>query len=228
LRAALLTIVVLAGCNQDVDPPWELSHDRIIAVRSTPPRIASGEVAEIDALLGRVGAPPLEVLPATATVESPMVLQGALVQDGARWTVTAPGAEQLAAARTELGLAADAPVPLRLRTTFADSAKVGLKTVWLGEHADNPVLDPVTIDGANALAAEQLAVGIEVDVRLAVEFDDSYIVNWLTSCGTMHDFDLSRAYLRVEPDDPTSGTIGIVVRDELGGVAWRFWPITAE
>jgi hypothetical protein len=227
IRAALLA-VVLAGCGQDVDPPWQLDHDRIIAIRSTPPRIASGEVAELDALLGRVELPPIEVVPAIATVESPTVLQGALVQQEGRWTVTAPEAAELDAARSELGLAADEPVPLRLRVTFAENDKVGLKIVWLGERADNPVIDPVTIDGMDALAAAELAVGVEVDIPLAVELDDSYVVNWLTSCGTMHDFDLARAYLRVEADDPKAGTLGVVVRDVVGGVAWRLWPITAE
>jgi len=224
----LLLAVVLAGCGQDVDPPWQLDHDRIIAVRSTPPRIASGEVAEVDALLGRVGQPPIEVDPAMATVVSPTVLEGALAEQGGRWTVTAPEAPQLAAARSELGLAADAPVPLRVRVTFAETDKVGLKVVWLGEHSDNPVLDPVTIDGKDGLATAQFTVDVGVDVPLAVEFDDTHVINWLTSCGTMHDFDLAHAYLRVEPDDPTSGTIGVVVRDELGGVAWRLWPIAAE
>src|SRR6185503_742810 len=127
--------------------PWQLDHDRIIAVRVTPNRIASGEVADVDALLGFVGQPPLEVVPATATVVSPMVLAGALAQQGARWTVTAPDAAQLDAARAELGIAADAPVPLRLRVTFAELDKVGLKIVWLGEHADNPVLDPIIVNG---------------------------------------------------------------------------------
>jgi hypothetical protein len=234
LRAALVigalaAFAVLAGCGEDVDLPWDLDHDRIIAIRSTPPRITSGEVATIDALLGRVAQPPVESVPETATVLSPAGLAGALAQqDDGGWTVTAPDAAQLDAARSELGLEAGAPVPLRLRVTFAEYDKTGLKIVWLGEHAENPVLDPVTIDGMDALAAEQLRVGVEVDVPLAVAFDDTYVVNWLTSCGTMHDFDLARAYLRVEPEDPTAGTLGVVVRDAVGGVAWRMWPITAQ
>jgi hypothetical protein len=43
----------------------------------------------------------------------------------------------------------------------------------------------------------------------------------------MHDFDLAKAYLRVEPEDPHQGTLGVVVRDTAGGVAWQFWPISA-
>jgi hypothetical protein len=50
----------------------------------------------------------------------------------------------------------------------------------------------------------------------------------LTSCGTMHDFDLPQAYLRVETDDPQAGELGVVLRDAHGGVAWKVWPVKAE
>jgi hypothetical protein len=35
------------------------------------------------------------------------------------------------------------------------------------------------------------------------------------------------AHLRVEPEDPHAGTLAIVARDALGGVAWHLRPITA-
>lgn len=221
-------MLLVAGCGDEIDPAWQLDHDRVIAVRATPPRIAVGEAAEIDALLGRVEQPPLEVVPATVTVISPTALVGALAQQAGRWTVTAPDDVRLADARTELGLAADAAVPLRLRVTFNELDKVGLKIVWLGEHTDNPVLGPILVDGVDVSGAAELAVPGNVDVPVVVDFDDRYVVNWLTSCGQMHDFDLPRAYLRVEPQDPQSGSFAVVVRDELGGVTWRVWQITAE
>jgi hypothetical protein len=220
--------VVLAGCGQDVDPAWQLDHDRVIAVRITPARIASGEVAEVDALIGRKAQPPIVVDPDTAEVVSPTSLAGALGRRSTRWTVTAPGDDQLGPARSELGLAPGAPVPLRLRVRFAETGLVGLKIVWLGEHAGNPVIDPVTIDGMDGLAASQLFVAVGVDIPLSVDFDDTYNINWLTSCGTMHDFDLAKAHLRVEPTDPQSGSLAIVVHDVLGGVDWHVWPITTR
>jgi len=225
--AGLATLAGLGACTSDVDPAWQLDHDRVIAVRATPSRIASGESAVLDALFGHKGAPPSELEPDTAEVISPTSLAGAL-SHGAHWTITAPGDDQLAAARSELSLDAGAPVPLRLRVRFAGTPLDGLKVVWLGEHVNNPVLDAVTIDNQNALAEPELAVAAGVDVPLAVSFDDSFDINWLTSCGTMHDFDLARAHLRVEPADPHSGTLALVVRDDLGGVAWHLWPITAE
>jgi hypothetical protein len=226
-RGAAL-FVALAGCTAGIDPAWQLDHDRVIAVRSTPSRIASGEVAEIDVLLGHKGQPPSDLDPDTAEVVSPTALDGALVQQSRRWTVTAPGDDQLAAARTELGLDPGAPVPLRLRVRFTDAGQSALKIVWLGEHADNPVIDPITIDGMNGLVASQFSVQPGVDIPLAVELDSSYDINWLTSCGTMHDFDLAKAHLRVEPTDPQAGTLALVVRDALGGVDWHMWSITAE
>lgn len=44
----------------------------------------------------------------------------------------------------------------------------------------------------------------------------------------MHDFDLPQAYLRVEEEDMTEGSLAVVVRTDLGGVAWKVWPIRAE
>jgi hypothetical protein len=90
------------------------------------------------------------------------------------------------------------------------------------------VLDPVRIENMIKVGTGPITVASATDIRLSVEFGDSYVVNWLTSAGTMHDFDLADAYLRVEPEDPQSGTLGVVVRDDLGGVAWRLWPISAE
>src|SRR5574337_1846950 len=148
-----------------------------------------------------------------------MSLAGAVSPDG---TVTAPDDAGLAAARTELGLAADAPVPLVVGVESGGLAAT--KTVWLGASADNPVLTGVTIAGAPRPA--MLVVPKLTDVRLFVEADDSVdIVNWLTSCGTMHDFDLHSAYLRVEKNDPQSGELALVLRDGQGGVAWQVWPI---
>jgi len=221
-------LAVLAGCSGDVAPDWQLAHDRVIAVRAAPPRIASGEVATIDALLGHDGRPPDDVDPDTAEVVSPASLAGALARPSARWTVTAPDDGPLAAARAELGLDAGAPVPLQLRVGFTRLGQTALKIVWLGQHTDNPVIDPVTIGGMDGLAQAQLTVPAGVDVPLAVSFDATYNINWLTSCGTMHDFDLAMAHLRIEPEDPHAGTLAIVVRDALGGVAWHLWPIAAQ
>lgn len=234
MNKILLALIVLAGCTNDTDPQWQLDHDRIIAVRATPPRILPGERSELDALVGRKGDHPIELRPPAATVVSPASLSGALTQEADHWIVTAPSAPQLAAARTELGLDADAPVPLTVGIGFPPATfpsgtgpLTAIKVVWLGESAANPELDSARIDGATPANTTELAVGIKIDVPLAIDAADTDDVNWLTSCGTMHDFDLPAAYLRVEPEDPLAGDLAVVIRSERGGVAWRVWPISA-
>ncbi len=229
MKAAWIGVLVLGACAGDLDEQWQLDHDRIIAVRATPPGIVSGQRAELDALIGAVGEHPVERSPEIATVVSPMSLMAIVAPDAGKWYVTAPDAATLAAARTELGLAADKPVPLTVGVSYAGQTLLAFKTVFLGEARVNPTLDDMMIDGAAAPgSATEIVVQPLTDVRLSVKADVDDTVNWLTSCGTMHDFDLPNAYLRVEKDDPTMGDLGVVRRVPDGGVAWHVWTIRAE
>ncbi len=236
-RLAVLAVLVLGACADDIDPPWQLDHDRIIAVRSSPPRIPAGARAEIDAFLGRKGTEPTTEVPPIARVVSPESLASALVNDAGRWVVTAPDDSRLAVARTELGLMPGAPVPLTIGVAFAATSwpsggiAEGLgatKIVWLGATGDNPVLDSAQVDGVAPAMAAPIVIAKDAETRLAIAFDDRDDINWMTSCGTMHDFDLPEAYLTVEPEDPVEGHLAVVVRTDNGGVSWRIWPMRAE
>jgi hypothetical protein len=219
-----LVLVIAAGCTTDVDQPWMLDHDRIIAVRATPPRILPGEQAEIDLLVGHASMPVEERAPDVAHVVSPASLADTL--DAGTSVVTAPTGERLAAARAELGLAQDAPVPLQI--TVGVAAFTATKTIWLGESAQNPELTGIQMSGA-AMPETDLVVPSGERIPLAIDADDTVdIVTWLTSCGEMHDFDLHEAYLTVLPEQPQEGELAVVKRDDKGGVAWRVWPIRAE
>src|SRR5262249_35323924 len=162
-----------------------------------------------------------------------------LSKQGDSWVVTAPSDDRMAAARSELRLAAGAPVPLQISVSYAgpgdmpgDQTLAATKTLLLGQPAANPTLDGLMIDGKPIDAASpsaDLTVGKLVNVPLSVNASDvDFDVTWLTSCGTMHDFDLPAGYLRVETADPQSGELGIVLRDANGGVSWKIWPIKAE
>lgn len=219
-----LALLALAACTDDTDPPWQLDHDRIIAVRATPPRLAAGGSAVIDDLIGAKGAPVSEQPADAITVLSPASLASAVTRDD-RWRVIAPDEPTLAAARAELQLAADAAVPLVIEVQHG--ALRATKTVWLGGFGANPAMVDIDINGSGDPSS--ITVAALRDVPLAIALDDaSYDVTWLASCGTMHDFDLPTAYLRVEADDPQSGQLALVVRDATGGVNWRIWPISAE
>lgn len=228
-RVLALAIAVAAiGCTDDLDPPWQLDHDRIVAVRATPPALLPGEHATLDALIALVGEPTSERPPELATVLSPMSLAGAVTFTGGAWIATAPDEAKLAEARAELRLEPGKPVPLVVGVAYQGQALFATKTVWLGMSGANPSLDSMMIDGAPADTRTEIVVGILVDVPLSIAADEDDDINWLTSCGTMHDFDLPQAYLRVELEDPTSGELAVVRRDSSGGVAWRVWPIRAE
>jgi hypothetical protein len=102
--------------------------------------------------------------------------------------------------------------------------------VFLGDSADNPALSNVTIGGVPAPApGDPITVPPDTDVHMSVDADDStMLVDWLTSCGTMHDFDLHASYIHVLPDDPQSGELVLELRDNAGGVTWSVWPIAAQ
>ena len=237
-RAAALAIAVAASaCTGDIDPAWQLDHERIIAVRADPPAVAAGQTSTITALLGHKGDKMSVATPALASVVSPASLSDALAVRDGTWVVTAPDEARLAAARAELQLAATAPVPLQIGVSYAGQATspgssaatlVATKTIQLGVAGNNPPLAGILIDGKTPGDAE-LVVGKLVKVPLSIDADDiTYDVTWLTSCGTMHDFDLPQAYLKVEEDDPQSGELAVVVRDSQGGVSWSSWTIRAE
>ncbi|MBX3156315.1 MAG: hypothetical protein KF773_09980 [Deltaproteobacteria bacterium] len=231
LSLAALGALVLAACDVDFDPEWQLDHDRVVAVAANPPGIAAGERSELVALIAEKGGPVAELVPEQAIVASPMSLAGALAFDGGSWVVTAPASEeQMIAARTELGLMPGAPVPLVVGVSYGAGTLFATKVVVLGVAVENPQLGAVTVNAAEAPATD-LVVGKLVDVPMTVALADPehQDVNWLTSCGTMHDFDLPQSYLRVEAEDPVEGQLVVVVRDrKTGGVAWRIWSIRAE
>lgn len=232
MRLAVVVLAVLAiGCDGDLDPPWELSHDRIVAVRATPAGIVDGERAVLDALLSAKDGVTMEQAPAGATVISPLALMDAVANDGGQWVVNMPSADKLAAARTELKLAADAPVPLQVGVGYLVSGTqlAALKIVWLGKSVQNPVLAEMIIDGESLDAKAEVVVPKLIDVRFSVSAIPDDDVNWLTNVGEMHDFDLPESYLRVEEDeDKFEGELALVKRAPEGGVVWRIWPIRVE
>ncbi len=228
-RFALL--VAVAACG-DVDPRWQLDHDRIIAVRATPPHIPAGATSTIDGFLAHSGGAPTDLeAPIGVTIAIPFPGVADPVYAAGAWTVTAPSEGVIDAARTQMMLPPGSPVPLVLGIAFAPSNGITLnavKTMYLGDAADNPVLGPITIAGsAVGAATDSLTVPADTDEPLEITADHSDQVNWLTSCGTMHDDDEHDAFLHVLPSDPQDGQLVVVLRDPQGGVVWRVWQIAA-
>ena len=139
-------LVFVAACGGDVDPPWQLDHERVVAVRATPPHVPSGATSQLDALVAHKGAMTEVVAPEAITVVSPMALADTAISGA---TITAPDEAHLAAARAELGLAAGAPVPLEL------GAAPGGDPRWGRAHRDDPiVIELPRLVGVAAAAGE--------------------------------------------------------------------------
>lgn len=211
-------MLLLAACAETTaDPPWQLDHDRVVAVRAEPPHIRPGEIALLDALVAHAGGPTTIEVPVNAAATSaPGDLYLAVHYYFDHWRIDAPAQSALDAARAELGLPAGAPVPLDV-TLELPGPLYAQKTVWLGDtHANLP---------APALSyGPQLVVGREATLSHTPPSGGS--VRWLTSCGTLTGDTTFRATHVV--DAPCAGELVLVVRDALGGVAWQVLPIDAE
>jgi hypothetical protein len=217
--AALAT----AACEGDTTPDWQLAHDRIIAIRATPPGVPAGGRATIDALVTTVDAGPHETAPVAiaAAPGTPAALAGAV----AGGEVIAPEAAVLAAVRVELGLPADAPVPLAVAVAVAvgDATLPAAKTVWLGAAAENPVIGELRIAGVAAGDAMTAAAG---EIELAIDAGPDDAVHWLTSIGELDDAEDPIAHL--DAGEPGTGVVAVVRRDAGGGVAWGYVALTVR
>lgn len=213
-RAALL---LLAACElETTDPPWQLAHDRVVAVRANPPHVPPGETATFEALLAHDDGPTTVVAPVNAAAPgAPAELFRAVHFYIDHWRVDGPDDSALAAARAELGLPADAPVPLDVLLELPGPL-YAQKTVWLGDPHANPA-PPALVYGPVVAAGEH---------SLELEVAPGWSVRWLTSCGSLDGDATSRATHVV--DAPCEGELVVVVRDPLGGVAWQILPLRVD
>jgi len=242
VRALFVIALLATGCIGDLDPRWTLSHDHIVAMRTSLPGLLPGESAVIDALVAHSDGPTtLEEPIESAGVTTAPSLEGAIYTDGGRWYVYGPSEETLAIARGELGLAADEPVPLDVYAAFdrpGGDPMIAKKRVWLGKSLHNPaapvasmdgsVMPDIATEGPRAGLAPEIVVPSDTDVYFATTVGAAWRVNWLSSCGTLFQDDVSTSFLHVLDEDSHEGELAVVVRDPDGGVAWRVWPIHSE
>ena len=225
-----LVLLCLVGCIETIDQRWELDHEHVVAVRATPPRVMPGERSKIDALLAHVDKLTTVEAPVAAISQAPEgdPLANLVAYADGGWYLTAPSEDVLATVRARDGLAADEPVPVTVAMAFQQGETVlyAKKLVYVGARAENPAVPIMAIDGQPA--SDQIVVPMERDIYVSLPVDNTTRVNWLTSCGSLFQDDVATAFLRVLPDDDHEGELAVVVRDALGGVAWRVWPITAQ
>jgi hypothetical protein len=115
---------------------------------------------------------------------------------------------------------------------------IAKKRVWLGRDLHNPApplasmdgatMPEVATDGPRAGLAPEIVVPAATDTYFSTTVDEGWRVNWLSSCGTLFQDDVNTSFLRVNDGDSDEGELAVVVRDPLGGVAWRVWPVRSE
>ena len=103
----MVLLLGLVGCA-DVPQPFELDHARVMAVRMEPPALAPDAVGRIDVLVTDAERGPRLADPTAFVVTAPAGIE--VTQAATGWEVQSPSAEELAAVRASLGLAADAAI----------------------------------------------------------------------------------------------------------------------
>jgi hypothetical protein len=213
-----LPLVALAACSVDsAAPPWRLDHDRIVAVRVTPPHLIPGAVGQIDVLVAHASGPTTVEPPrAASAVDAPGGLFTAVHFNIDHWQIDGLDQAALDPARAELGLPADAPVPIEVTVSVAGPL-YATKRVWLGDASDNPAA-PMFTHGPDLQAGREYP--------LVYDVPPLWSVRWLTSCGSLRDDETTHATQVIE--GPCDGELVLVVRDPVGGVAWLVLPVHAE
>ena len=212
MRHAWFLLLWTVGCT-DTTPAWDLTRDRIIAVRATPPAILAGETTTLDALVA-VGRTVSELAPADVTVSPGGSLSPTVTLTPSGWTVTAPAELPATPVAVTLAFTIDVGGELRQAT----------KAVWFGVARANPSVE-LAIDGMTSDA--EIAVDREVElVASADESNPDEEIDWLTTIGELTDVDDPIGHLTCE--EPGEGTVVVVRRDGAGGVAWKTGRVVAR
>jgi hypothetical protein len=219
-----LVVLLLAACEGPVEPEaWQLAQDRVVSVRALPPRIRAGEHASLEGLRAHAdGATTVEAPSVLNAPHSPLFAAVNFILD--HWEVIAPDEAGLADARTQLGLAADAPILVELDVYFGPLSGTHFTThkqLWLGDSAANPELPAIRVDAQPP--GDTIAIARDRDITLAADADD---VSWFTSCGRLRDASEPAAIL--VSGAACTGELAVVVRDGQGGTVWHVWPLTVE
>jgi hypothetical protein len=190
-----LVILFVVACNSS-DDPFELDHARVLAVRAEPAHVMPGTPTCLDVLAA---------------------------DDSGRVVVATPDSID-AGGLPVTGACVEAPVvaaPVAsVVVTIGDQQFAATKQLVFGDDHANPSVAAMQVDGAETA---EIDVAAGDSAMLDVPGDDgarSYA--WYTSIGTLAHYRSDAATL--DAGDPGDGTVVLVVRDDVGGVAWQLVP----
>jgi hypothetical protein len=246
-------VVALAGAGcDDFRSPADLKYPQVLAVRLTPPQLEPGERARVDVLVTDGAGVPSVIRPATVdfapdpisgkALSLPAEAMGFLERDGDDFYARAPDEATLDQIATAFGLAADAALKVPLRVTVdiegetrrADKLVIVLRPSSGVAPTPNPTIEDLQVDGqpvSDDAAAPPVDVTVVAEHQLAVSADGgggvlSYA--WFSAVGEMKHYRASASTLTVAPEKAGDGAALIVVRNDRGGVAWRWFALHAH
>lgn len=227
MRLVVPMLLLCVACT-DFDTPAELVKPTILAVIADPPIVTTGSSSTLDTIVvDRTGV----LTDLTVTYElietySGVAPIGSLEQDesGVRYVAPDPVPE----------LPDDALPVDTIRVTVEGSGETPLfaeKGMLIGDaETTNPTLTALAIGdddglaGSVAVAADETRA-LEVSIDPAPGEDATYA--WYSAVGEIEDYQSNPAEI-VLPADATSGWLYVVVRDGVGGVAWRATELSVE
>ncbi len=203
--ATWVGLALMSGCD-DIDSPAELDHPQLLAIAASPSAVGPGEEAALTVLVaGQDGT--LEPVRTTWTVvDGPGTIVG-----GSRLRAAAGATEALATVVARVELA-------------SGESLVGEKRVPVGLfNAQSP---RVTDMRANGRAVDsELVVDIAQQIDLSVDIApvpsdlDATLTTWHATCGSFARYREPVGVFETG-DEPCTGSLYAVYRDELGGTVW--------
>jgi hypothetical protein len=228
--AVLLPAATWVGACTDFATPAQLAAPTIIAVVAAPPIVAPGQQTEVSVVVAGPDGRLMDLTPRWTLVESfPTVPpMGTLLVEGDVATYQAP--EQVPPRPEDVP-----PVDtLRLEVDVPDGdggtrTLAAVKAIAvLAEPTANPTLTILDGDGAEVSelrASPGEALALSLGVAPAPTASARYA--WYATLGEIEDYQSSPTEL-VAPAEPGAGEVFAVVRDGVGGVAWRAVPFVVE
>jgi hypothetical protein len=242
--AALAAVAsLLGGCADDVAEPYELTHPRILAIRTEPAVLPAGSEGRLDVLFTDGVTPPrlatadeisLSLDPALDEAlghpdPATLFTRGRAGEGG--WQLRAPDEATLAAVRAQLGLAAGAavPLPVDVQITSSTASLRAQKAVSFGTFVGNPDPPRISIADQPVAATASLPSGSEISLHAEVPAAslagpaDDVTYRWFSSIGELRRYTQALALIETNAEEAgREATLLVVARTPAGGVSWNF------
>lgn len=226
--SAAAAIAGAAGGCADLPAPAEITEPEILAVRVVPASVPPGGETRVEIFAADTEGP-LEAV--SSSWEVGEGIGGAPPLGG---MATAAGEAPIYAAPDEVGAEHIPPLAvLEGEIELPQRDVSAVKTVLVGEEAENPSIERVALDGQEAEGGHAASAGaeIELDVEADIPLEDPGDVAWAATAGEIEPFLRTPVTWTLPEDAAGEAWLYVVVRDGQdggGGADWRALQIDIE